>query len=81
MTSSSGPRPSASFDGLRPSKPFSASFDWSRPRTDVTILKIFAEKFGENIDVFAQTTASYCTKLIVTLVFEKNANFVAENCQ
>jgi hypothetical protein len=31
--------------------------------------------------LFAQTTASFCKKLIITLVFEKNANFFAENWQ
>jgi hypothetical protein len=30
---------------------------------------------------FAQTTASFCKKLIITLVFEKNAIFFAENWQ
>jgi hypothetical protein len=40
-------------------------------------LNIFAEKFGENIGVFAETTASFFTKkLIKTLVFEKNANIL-----
>jgi hypothetical protein len=39
---------------------------------------IFSENFGENIGVFAQTTASFCH---ITLVFEKNANYVAENSQ
>jgi hypothetical protein len=30
---------------------------------------------------FAQTTASFCKNVIITLVFEKNANFFAENWQ
>jgi hypothetical protein len=31
---------------------------------------------------FALTTVSFCKKIvIITLVFEKNANFFAENCQ
>jgi hypothetical protein len=42
---------------------------------------IFAENFGENIGVFAQTSASFCKNLIITLVFEKNANLFAEICQ
>jgi hypothetical protein len=29
--------------------------------------------------VFAQTTASFCKNLMMTLVYEKNANFFAEN--
>jgi hypothetical protein len=37
---------------------------------------IFAEKFGENVGFFAQTTATFCKNLIIALVFEKNANFV-----
>jgi hypothetical protein len=44
-------------------------------------LNIFAEKIGENIGVFAQTTATFCKNVIITLVFEKNANFFAENGQ
>jgi hypothetical protein len=28
---------------------------------------------------FAQTVAAFCQKLIITLIFEKNANFFAEN--
>jgi hypothetical protein len=40
------------------------------PGTDVMILKnIFAEKFGENIGVFP----------IISLVFEKSANFSQKN--
>jgi hypothetical protein len=42
---------------------------------------IFAYKFSENIGVSAQATASFCNKLIITLDFEKNANFFAGNCQ
>jgi hypothetical protein len=30
---------------------------------------------------FAQNKAKLCKRLIITLVFEKNANFFAENCQ
>jgi hypothetical protein len=30
---------------------------------------------------FVQTTASFCKNLIITLGFEKNANFFAENWQ
>jgi hypothetical protein len=44
-------------------------------------LNIFAENFSENIGVFALTTASFCKNVIITLVFEKNANFFAENWQ
>jgi hypothetical protein len=42
---------------------------------------IFAEKFSEKNGVFAQTTASFCKNLIITLVFEKNSIFYAINWQ
>jgi hypothetical protein len=43
---------------------------------------ISAKKFGENIGVFfAQTTASFCKNVIITLVFEKNPNYFAKNWQ
>jgi hypothetical protein len=46
------------------------------------ILKIFSPKhLAKKLAFFAQTTASFCKHLIVTLVFEKNANFFAENWQ
>jgi hypothetical protein len=38
---------------------------------------IFAEKVGKNIGVFAQIAASFCKNLIITLVFEKRADFFA----
>jgi hypothetical protein len=41
----------------------------------------FAEKSVENIGVFAQTAATFCKNLIITLVFEKNDNFFAKNWQ
>jgi hypothetical protein len=40
---------------------------------------IFAEKFDENIGVFCSNYSCCCKKLIITLVFEKNAKFFAEN--
>jgi hypothetical protein len=42
---------------------------------------IFAEKFCEKIGVLTQNKAKICKNLIITLVFEKNANFFAKNCQ
>jgi hypothetical protein len=39
--------------------------------TDVMILKIFSPK----LVFFAQTNASFCKKLVIISVFEKNANF------
>jgi hypothetical protein len=46
--------------------------------------KYFA-KNGGNWALFAQTTASFCKKLIITLVFEKNAKFfstkIGKNCR
>jgi hypothetical protein len=41
-------------------------------------LNIFAEKFSEKIGVFDSNKAKICKILIITLVFEKNANFFAE---
>jgi hypothetical protein len=43
---------------------------------------IFSPKNLAKILAFlAQSTASFCKKLIITSVFEKNANFLAENWQ
>jgi hypothetical protein len=40
------------------------------------ILKIFSSKnLAKILAFFAQTTASFCNNWIITLVFEKNANF------
>jgi hypothetical protein len=51
-------------------------------------LNIFAEKFSEKKAFFTQNKAKLCKILIITLVFEKNANFfrrklpkIAENCR
>jgi hypothetical protein len=53
-----------------------------RPGIDVMILKIFSPKnLAKILAFFAQTTASFCKNMIITLVFEKNANFLAENWQ
>jgi hypothetical protein len=46
------------------------------PGTDVMILKIFSPKNSSKI-----LAKKLCKILIMTLVFEKNANFFAENCQ
>jgi hypothetical protein len=40
---------------------------------------IFAEKFGKKLAFLTENKAN--KKLIITLFFEKNANFFAENCQ
>jgi hypothetical protein len=46
------------------------------------IFKIVSPKNSAKIlAFFAQTTASFRKKLIITLAFEKNANFFAENWQ
>jgi hypothetical protein len=40
------------------------------------ILKIFSPKnFAKILAFWAQTTASFCKNVIMTLVFAKNANF------
>jgi hypothetical protein len=57
--------------------PTSSAPTRSRPGTDFIILKIFSPKNFEKILVFfAQITASFCENLIITLIFEKNANFL-----
>jgi predicted dinucleotide-binding enzyme len=46
------------------------------------IFKIFSPKNSAKIIAFLiQNKAKLCKILIITLVFEKNANFFAENCQ
>jgi hypothetical protein len=46
------------------------------------ILKIFlAKKIAIKLALFTQNKAKFCKILIITLVFEKNANFFAENWQ
>jgi hypothetical protein len=48
--------------------------------TDVMIFKIFSPKNLAKILAFlTQNKASFCKNWIITLVFEKNANFFAEN--
>jgi hypothetical protein len=53
---------------------------YTNPGDDVMILKIFLPKnLTKILAFFAQTTASFCKKLSIKLVFGKNANFLAEN--
>jgi hypothetical protein len=50
--------------------------------SDVFIFKIFSPKnVAKILAFFAQTAATFCKHLIITLVFEKNANFFTENWQ
>jgi hypothetical protein len=52
------------------------------PGTDVMIFKIFSPKNSKKKMAFlTQNKAKLCKMLIITLVFEKNANYFAENCQ
>jgi hypothetical protein len=52
------------------------------PGTDVVFFKnIFAEKNCENLAFLTPNKAKLCKILITTLVFEKSANFFAENCR
>jgi hypothetical protein len=49
--------------------------------TDVMIFKIFSLKnSAKKLAFLTQNKAKLCKNLIITLVFEKNANFFAENC-
>jgi hypothetical protein len=52
---------------------------WKQPPigADVMIKKnIFAKKIGELLAFLSQNKANLCKNLIITLVFEKNANFL-----
>jgi hypothetical protein len=50
--------------------------------TDVMLFKIFSPKFSaKKLAFLAQNKAKLCKNLIITLVFEKIANFLAENWQ
>jgi hypothetical protein len=50
--------------------------------TDVMIIYIFSPKHSaKKLAFLTQNKAKLCKILIITLVFEKNANFFAENCQ
>jgi hypothetical protein len=52
------------------------------PRPDVMIFKIFLPKnSAKKLAFLTQNKAKLCKILIITLVFVKNANFFAENCQ
>jgi hypothetical protein len=42
---------------------------------------IFSEKFSKKLAFLTQNKAKLCKILIITLVFEKNAKFFAENCR
>jgi fatty acid-binding protein DegV len=54
---------------------------FAQPGTDVMILKIFSpKKSAKKLASLTQNKAKLFKNLIVTLVFEKNANFFAENC-
>jgi hypothetical protein len=54
----------------------------AQPGTDVMNLKIFSpKKIAKKLAFLTQNKAKLCKILIITLVFEKNANFFAENWQ
>jgi hypothetical protein len=59
-----------SFDGLILCK--ECSF---LPGTDVMILKIFSQKNWRKIAFLTQIKGNFAEKVIISLVFEKNANF------
>jgi hypothetical protein len=60
-------------------------FPWpySETGTDVMIFKIFSPKNSANkkLAFLTRDKVKICKLLIITLVFEKNANFFAENGQ
>jgi hypothetical protein len=50
---------------------------YKKPGTDVMIFKIFLPKnLANKLAFFAQNKAKLCKNWIMTLVFEKNANFL-----
>jgi hypothetical protein len=50
--------------------------------TDVMIKKIFSPKnFAKKLAFLTLNKAKLCKSFIITLIFEKNAKFFAENCQ
>jgi hypothetical protein len=52
------------------------------PGADVLMFKIFSpENSAKKLAFLAQNKAKLCKILIITLVFDKNANFFAENRQ
>jgi hypothetical protein len=51
-----------------------------RPGTDVMIFKIYSPKnSAKKLAFLTQIKGKLCKILIITLVYEKNANFFAEN--
>jgi hypothetical protein len=61
---------------------FGRFFSQIHPGTDVMIFKIFFLKnSAKKLAFLTQNKAKLCTILIITMVFEKNANFFAENFQ
>jgi hypothetical protein len=60
-----------------------ASADWQRRSgIDVMIFKILSPKnSAKKLAFLTQNKAKLCKNWIITLVFEKNAKFFAENCQ
>jgi hypothetical protein len=52
------------------------------PGTDVRIFEIFSpKKSAKKLAFFTQNKAKLCKNFIITLFFDKNANFFAENCR
>jgi hypothetical protein len=46
-----------------------------------SLAKNLAKNLAKILAFFVQPTARFCKNLIITLIFEKNANFFAENWQ
>jgi hypothetical protein len=53
----------------------------SKAGTDIMIKKKIRQKNCEKLAFLTQNKAKLCKSLIITLVFEKNGNFFAENWQ
>jgi hypothetical protein len=55
---------------------------FARPGTDVMILKIFSPKnSAKKLAFFTPNKGKLCKSLIITLVFEKNANIFAKSVE
>jgi hypothetical protein len=62
--------------------PLGAGGRYYRSGANVMILKIFSPKnSAKKFTFLTQNKAKICKILFITLTFDKNANFFAENCQ
>jgi hypothetical protein len=76
----------------RVQEPRATGNDWKRTKKSPTppphqlgpmlgFQKYFRQKIGEKLAFLTRNKAKLCKNLIITFVFEKNANYIAENSQ